>query len=316
MRYLVTGGAGFIGSNTVDELVRQGQSVVVLDDLSTGKEDNLAEVRDRVEFVRGSVTDLEMVREACREVDYVLHLAARTSVPRSLEDPLETNRVNVDGTLNVLVAARDAKVKRVVYAGSSSVYGETPTLPKLESMAPAPISPYGVSKLTGEVYGQLFQRVYGLAFVALRYFNVFGPRQDPSSPYSGVLSVFNLAMISGVQPTIYGDGEQSRDFTFVRNVVEANLLACRASGAAGLVFNVGMGNRYTLNQTLRLLGKISGMPAIAKYGPPRTADVRDSQADIAQARQILGYNPSIDFERGLRHTWEWYCSSRSLVAHA
>jgi nucleoside-diphosphate-sugar epimerase len=316
MRYLVTGGAGFIGSNTVDELVRQGQGVVVLDDLSTGKEDNLERVRDRVEFVRGSVTDLKMVREACRDVDYVLHLAARTSVPRSLEDPLETNRVNVDGTLNVLVAARDAKVKRVVYAGSSSVYGETPTLPKRESMTPAPISPYGVSKLTGEVYGGLFQRVYGLEFVALRYFNVFGPRQDPSSPYSGVLSVFNLAMISGVQPTIYGDGEQSRDFTFVRNVVEANLLACRASGAAGLVFNVGMGNRYTLNHTLHLLGKISGMPAIAKYGPPRTADIRDSQADIAQARQILGYNPGIDFEEGLKQTWEWYCSSRSLVAHA
>jgi nucleoside-diphosphate-sugar epimerase len=316
MRYLVTGGAGFIGSNTVDELVRQGQSVVVLDDLSTGKEDNLAGVRNRVEFVRGSVTDLETVRGACRGVDYVLHLAARTSVPRSLEDPLETNRVNVDGTLNVLVAARDAKVKRVVYAGSSSVYGEMPTLPKRENMTPAPISPYGLSKLTGEVYGRLFHRIYGLEFVALRYFNVFGPRQDPNSPYSGVLSVFNLAMISGVQPTIYGDGEQSRDFTFVRNVVEANLLACRASGAVGLVFNVGMGNRYTLNHTLQLLGKISGMPAIAKYGPPREADIRDSQADIGQARQILGYNPGVDFEEGLKHTWEWYCSSRSLAAHA
>jgi nucleoside-diphosphate-sugar epimerase len=206
MRYLVTGGAGFIGSNTVDELVHRGQSVVVLDDLSTGKEENLAGVRNRVEFIRGSVTHLETVREACRGVDYVLHLAARTSVPRSLKDPIETNRVNVDGTLNVLVAARDAKVKRVVYAGSSSVYGETPTLPKRESMTPAPISPYGVSKLTGEIYGRLFLRHYGLEFVALRYFNVFGPRQDPSSPYSGVLSVFNAAVINGDQPTIYGDG--------------------------------------------------------------------------------------------------------------
>ncbi len=241
VRYLVTGGAGFIGSNTVDELVLRGHSVVVLDDLSTGKEENLAGVRTQVNFIRGSVTDLETVHEACRDVDYVLHLAARTSVPRSLKDPIETNRVNVDGTLNVLVAARDAKVKRVVFAGSSSVYGETPTLPKRESMTPAPISPYGVSKLTGEVYGQLFQRIYGLEFVGLRYFNVFGPRQDPNSPYSGVLSVFNAAVISGEQPTIYGDGEQSRDFTFVRNVVDANLLACKAPDAPGLIFNVGTG---------------------------------------------------------------------------
>jgi nucleoside-diphosphate-sugar epimerase len=316
MRYLVTGGAGFIGSNTVDELVSRGHSVVVLDDLSTGKESNLDGVRNRVEFIRGSVTDLETVRGACRGVNYVIHLAARTSVPRSLKDPLTTNRVNVDGTLNVLVAARDAKAKRVVFAGSSSVYGETPTLPKRESMTPAPISPYGVSKLTGEFYGQLFQKLYGLEFVGLRYFNVFGPRQDPSSPYSGVLSVFNAAIMNGEQPMIYGDGEQSRDFTFVRNVVEANLLACRASDAAGLVFNVGTGNRYTLNDTLQLLEKISGMPANAKYGPPREADIRDSQADIGQARQILGYNPVIGFEEGLKHTWEWFCSSRTLVAHA
>jgi nucleoside-diphosphate-sugar epimerase len=315
-RYLVTGGAGFIGSNTVDELVRRGEQVVVLDDLSSGREVNLAGVRNRVEFLCGSVTDLETAREACRGVDYVLHLAARTSVPRSLKDPVETNRINVDGTLNILVAARDAKVKRVVLASSSSVYGETPTLPKRESMTPAPISPYGVSKLMGEVYGQLFQKLYGLEFVALRYFNVFGPRQDPSSPYSGVLSVFNAAVINGEQPTIYGDGEQSRDFTYVRNVVEANLLACRASEAAGLVFNVGTNNRYTLNQTLKLLGKISNMPAYPKYGPRREGDIRDSQADIARARQILGYNPAIDFEEGLKYTWEWFCSSRTLVAHA
>jgi UDP-glucose 4-epimerase len=315
-RYLVTGGAGFIGSNTVDELVRQGQSVVVLDDLSTGKEENLVSVRDRVEFIRGSVTDLDTVCEACRGVDYVLHLAARTSVPRSLKDPVETNRINVDGTLNVLVAARDAKAKRVVFAGSSSVYGETPTLPKRETMTPAPISPYGVSKLTGEVYGQLFQRIYGLEFVGLRYFNVFGPRQDPSSPYSGVLSVFNAAVMNGEQPTIYGDGEQSRDFTYVRNVVQANLLACTASDAPGLIFNVGTGNRYTLNHTLELLGNISGRPTNARYAPAREADIRDSQADIHQAQRILGYHPFIDFEEGLKHTWEWYCSSRSLVAHA
>jgi nucleoside-diphosphate-sugar epimerase len=238
--------------------------VVALDDLSTGKEENLAGVRNRIEFIRGSVTHLETVREACRGVDYVLHLAARTSVPRALKDPVETNRVNVDGTLNILVAARDAEVKRVVFAGSSSVYGEAPTLPKRESMTPAPISPYGVSKFMGEIHGQLFQRIYGLEFVGLRYFNVFGSQQDPNSPYSGVLSVFNAAVISGVQPTIYGDAEQSRDFTFVRNVVDANLLACKAGDALGLVFNVGTGNRYTLNHTLRLLGKISGMPANAK----------------------------------------------------
>jgi UDP-glucose 4-epimerase len=210
------------------------------------------------------------------------------------------------------VAARDAGVKRIVFASSSSVYGETPTLPKRETMTPAPISPYGVSKLTGEVYGRLFQRSYGLEFVALRYFNVFGPRQDPGSPYSGVLSVFNDALLNGNQPKIHGDGEQSRDFTFVRNVVEANLLACEASDAAGHVLNIGTGKHYTLNQTLQLLGKISGLPASAKYGPPREADIRNSQADIAQAREILGYQPQISFEEGLRNTWDWHRAARTL----
>src|ERR1700692_1135316 len=209
MRYLVTGGAGFIGSNTVDELVRRGPDVVGLDDLSSGKAENLIEVQDKVELLRHSVTDIDRLHEACRGVDYVLHLGARTSGPRSVKDPIETNRVNIDGTLNVLVAARDANVKRVVFAGSSSVYGETPTLPKNEKMPPAPISPYGVSKMVGEAYGRVFQRTYGLEFVGLRYFNVFGPRQDPGSPYSGVLSVFNAAVMNGEQPMIYGDGEQS-----------------------------------------------------------------------------------------------------------
>jgi nucleoside-diphosphate-sugar epimerase len=315
MRYLVTGGAGFIGSNIVDELVRRGHGVVVLDNLSSGKESNLAGVRDKIQFIRGSITDLEQVREACEGADYVLHLAARTSVPRSVKEPLETNAVNVDGTLNVLVAARDAKVRRVVFAGSSSVYGETPTLPKMESMTPAPISPYGVSKLTGEIYGQVFQRVYGMEFVSLRFFNVFGPRQDPGSPYSGVLSLFNTAVLEGTPPTIYGDGEQSRDFTYVANVVEANLLACEAKAAAGLVFNVGTGNRYTLNQTLQLLARISGKPVQAKYAPPREGDIRDSQASIALAQEKLGYNPRVGFEEGLQHTWEWYCSSRGVPSH-
>jgi nucleoside-diphosphate-sugar epimerase len=306
MRYLVTGGAGFIGSNTVDELVRRGHDVVVLDDLSSGRIENLARVKARIEFMEHSITDLDRVREACRGVDYVIHLAARPSVPRSVKDPLETNRVNVDGTLKVLLAARDARVKRVVFAGSSSVYGETETLPKRETIPPLPISPYGLSKLTGEMYGQVFQRVYGLEFVSLRYFNVFGPRQDPASPYSGVLSLFNAALMRGTRPTVNGDGEQSRDFTYIANVVQANLLACCASGAPGLAINVGTGNRYTLNQTLALLEGITGQPALANYAPPREGDIRHSQADISLARQVLGYNPRVGFKEGLSRTWEWF----------
>jgi nucleoside-diphosphate-sugar epimerase len=310
MRYLVTGGAGFIGSNTVDELVRRGQSVAVLDDLSTGRESNLTAVRDRVEFFRGSITDPEILRQACRGADYVLHFAARTSVPRSVKEPAETNQVNVDGTINVLLAARDAAVRRVVFAGSSSVYGETPTLPKREDMEPAPISPYGVSKLVGEMYGRVFQRVYGLEFVTLRYFNVFGPRQDPGSPYSGVLSLFITCMQKGAPPTVYGDGQQSRDFTFVENVVQANLLACETPGVAGGVFNAGTGCRYTLTHTLALLEKFAGHPSNAQYLEPRNGDIRDSQADISLARQKLGYDPRVGFEEGLRRTWDWYSASR------
>ena len=310
MRYLVTGGAGFIGSNTVDELVRRGQDVVVLDDLSSGKVENLIAVRGKVELLEHSVTDLDQLHRACRGIDYVLHLGARTSVPRSVKDPLESNRINVDGTLNVLVAARDAKVKRVVFAGSSSVYGETPTLPKREDMPAAPISPYGLTKLAGEIYGQIFQRCYGLEFVSLRYFNVFGPRQDPGSPYSGVLSLFNAAVLNGTQPTVHGDGEQSRDFTYVGNAVEANLLACEAKRAAGLAINIGTGSRYTLNQTLSLLEKITGRPANAKYGPPREGDIHDSQADISRAKDVLGYHPRIGFEEGLKHTWDWFYNSQ------
>jgi UDP-glucose 4-epimerase len=313
MRYVVTGGAGFIGSHSVDELVSHGHSVVVLDDLSSGKEKNLAGVRDKAEFVRGSIADLDVVRTVCRGADYVLHLAARTSVPRSVKDPLETNRINVDGTLNVLVAARDAHVRRIVFACSSSVYGETPTLPKRESMHPAPISPYGVSKLVGEIYGHVFQRTYGLEFVSLRYFNVFGPRQDPGSQYSGVLSLFNNAILEGKQPTIYGDGEQSRDFTYVANVAQANRLAFDAKQAAGQAFNVGTGNRYTLNQTLRLLEKITGKLVKANNAPPRDGDIRDSQADITLAEQKLGYNPHVGFEEGLRRTWEWFCTSQGVA---
>ncbi len=233
MRYVVTGGAGFIGSNTVDELVRRGESVVVLDDLSAGKEDNLAEVRNKISFIKGSINDLEAVRRAMHEADYVLHLAARTSVPRSIKDPIETNRTNIEGTLNVLVAARDAKVKRVVLAASSSAYGETPTLPKVETMQPQPISPYGITKYVGELYAQVFGKVYGLQNVCLRYFNVFGPRQDPTSPYSGVLAKFCTAFLEKTDPVVFGDGEQTRDFTYIDNVVQANLLACEAPAASG-----------------------------------------------------------------------------------
>jgi nucleoside-diphosphate-sugar epimerase len=309
VRYLVTGGAGFIGSNTVEELVRCGHEVVVLDNLSTGKEANLAGVRDRIEFIFASIAEPEKVHAACQGVDYVLHLAARTSVPRSMKEPAETNHINVDGTLNVLLAARDAKVRRVVFASSSSVYGETPTLPKRETMTPAPISPYAVTKHVGEIYGKLFQRIYGLEFVALRYFNVFGPRQDPNSPYSGVLSRFNAALLEDREPVVYGDGEQSRDFTFIANVVQANLLACTSQDVAGHVFNIGTGNRYTLNQTLQMLGGIIGRFGSAKYGPPRDGDILHSQADISEARQKLGYNPRVGFDEGLRRTWEWFCEN-------
>jgi nucleoside-diphosphate-sugar epimerase len=316
MRYLVTGGAGFIGSNTVDELVRRGHGVVVLDDLSAGKEDNLAEVRNKITFIKGSITDIEIVQKAMQQAEFVLHLAARTSVPRSVKDPIEANRINIDGTLNVLVAARDNKVKRVIFAASSSAYGETPVLPKVESMQPQPISPYGVTKYVGELYAQVFGRCYGLETVCLRYFNVFGPRQDPDSPYSGVLSRFASAFLNEEPPLIYGDGEQTRDFTYVDNAVQANLLACEAPGAAGKIFNVGTGQRVSLNQTLDLLRQVSGKQLAAKYDPPRDGDIRDSQADITQARDILQYEPTVLFEEGLQRTFEWYRTQQQLRSAA
>jgi nucleoside-diphosphate-sugar epimerase len=306
VRYLVTGGAGFIGSNIVDELVRRGHEVIVLDDLSTGAERNLASVRARIDLRVGSIVDLATVQAACQKVDYVLHLAARASVPKSVADPIETNRVNIDGTLNVLVAARDARVRRVVYAASSSAYGETPTQPKSETMPAEPISPYGVTKYVGELYAQVFGRVYGLENASVRYFNVFGPRQDPTSQYSGVLSRFMLAAIKGEPLTIYGDGEQSRDFTYVDNVVDETLRACEASGASGMVFNGGTGARITLNQVVKLLEKIISKKLQVKYNPPRAGDIRDSQADIALAKNVLGYTPRVMFEEGLARTWEWY----------
>jgi nucleoside-diphosphate-sugar epimerase len=306
MRYLVTGGAGFIGSNTVDELVRRGHSVVVVDDLSAGKEENLADSRSKITLIKGSITDLETMQRATQQADYVIHLAARTSVPRSVKDPLETNRINIEGTLNVLLAARDNKVRRVVIAASSSAYGETPTLPKKETMQPAPISPYGVTKYVAELYAFVFGRCYGLETVCLRYFNIFGPRQDPDSPYSGVLSRFATAFLDGEQPVVFGDGEQTRDFTYVENAVQANLLASEAPDAAGQTFNVGTGARISLNRTLELLRKISGKHLEAKYDPPREGDIRDSQADISRAKRSLGYEPSVEFEEGLQKTFDWY----------
>jgi nucleoside-diphosphate-sugar epimerase len=306
MRYLVTGGAGFIGSNTVDELVRRGHGVVVLDDLSSGKEDNLAEVRSKITFMKGSITDIEAVQKAMVQADYVIHLAARTSVPRSVKDPVDTNRINVDGTLNVLVAARDNKVKRVVFAASSSAYGDTPTLPKSEDMQPVPISPYGVSKYVGELYAQTFGRCYGLENVCLRYFNIFGPRQDPDSPYSGVLSRFSAAFLDSTPPVVFGDGEQTRDFTYVDNAVLANTLACEAPSASGRTFNVGTGHAVSLNQVLQMLQKASGKTLETKYEPSREGDIRDSLADIRLAKEFLGYEPAVLFEEGLERTYTWY----------
>jgi UDP-glucose 4-epimerase len=306
--YLVTGIAGFIGSSIARELLRRGESVRGIDNFSTGKPGTLADIRARIDFREVDLLDVASLAEACRDADYVLHQAAIPSVPRSVADPLETNRANIDGTLNLLVAARDAKVKRVVYASSSSLYGDTPELPKREDMTPNPISPYAVSKLTGEYYMTSFYRVYGLETVSLRYFNVFGPYQDPTSMYSGVLAIFISRMLAGEQPTINGDGEQSRDFTFIENTVQANLLACHApaNAVAGRAFNVATQRRVTLNQTYSLLQTLTGYRGAAKYGPERSGDIKHSLADITLAEKYLGYKPAIDFEEGLKRTVAWY----------
>ncbi|MGH9503924.1 MAG: SDR family oxidoreductase [Terriglobales bacterium] len=306
--YLVTGVAGFIGSTLARELLAQGEKVRGLDNFSTGKPENIAEVLNRIELHEADLLDLEALHRACQGVDYVLHQAAIPSVPRSVKDPLGNNRANVDGTLNLLVASRDARVKRVVYAASSSAYGDTPTLPKREDMAPNPNSPYAVAKLTGEYYMTCFYRCYGLETVCLRYFNVFGPRQDPFSPYSGVLARFITQMLKGEAPTIFGDGTQSRDFTYVDNVVAANLLACKAEGreAAGKVFNVATGTRTDLNQTCEILKKLTGYSGEVKYAPERAGDVKHSLADISRAQKHLGYQPTGSFEEGLSRTIAWY----------
>lgn len=303
--YLVTGGAGFIGSHLTEELRRRGERVRVVDSLITGKRKNLADVPG-VEFVEGDLGDLSVAKAAVQGVDYVLHQAAIPSVPRSVEDPITSNRANVDATLNVLVAARDAGVKRVLYAGSSSAYGNTPTLPKREDMPANPLSPYALQKLVGEQYMQMFTSLYGLETVTIRYFNVFGPRQDPSSPYSGVISVFAKALLENKAPTIYGDGEQTRDFTYVANVVDGVLRAVDAVGASGAVVNVATGSRISLNRLFEVMRELTGSSVKVNYGPARHGDVKDSQADISRARALLGYAPLVSFEEGLRHTIAWY----------
>jgi nucleoside-diphosphate-sugar epimerase len=305
--YLITGVAGFIGSTLARAVLAQGDQVRGVDNLSTGKRENISEIANRIEFCEADLLDLEAMQRACQGVDYVLHQAAIPSVPKSVLDPLGNNRANVDGTVNLLVAARDAKVKRVVYAASSSAYGDTPTLPKREEMPPNPISPYAVAKLASEYYMVSFYRCYGLETVCLRYFNIFGPRQDPTSPYSGVLAKFITQMLRGEQPTIFGDGKQSRDFTYIDNAVRANLLACKAgSDAAGRVFNVATGKRADLNETFELLKKITGFPGKVQYAPERGGDVKHSLADISSSEKYLGYKPTIHFEEGLRLTIEWY----------
>src|ERR1700693_5119551 len=310
-KYLVTGAAGFIGSSLVRALLERGDEVRGVDNFATGRRENLTEMLSRIDFHEADIVDLAAMHKACAGVDFVLHQAAIPSVPKSVLDPLGSNQANVDGTVNVLIAARDAKVKRLVYAASSSAYGDTPTLPKREDMKPDPISPYAVAKLASEHYLISFYRCYQLETVALRYFNIFGPRQDPSSPYSGVLAKFITVMLRGEQPSIYGNGEQSRDFTYIDNAVEANLLACKAPAAkvAGQMFNVATGRRVSLNETFKLLQPLTSYKGQPKYGPERGGDIKHSLADISKAEAGLGYKPKIDFEEGVRRTVEWYRKS-------
>src|ERR1700728_3022096 len=310
--YLITGIGGFIGSSLARALLSRGEHVRGVDNFSTGNPENISEILDRIDFRKADILDLGAMHKACAGVDFVLHQAAIPSVPKSVLDPLGSNQANIDGTVNVLVAARDATVKRVVYAASSSAYGDTPTLPKHESMTPDPISPYAVAKLASEHYMISFYRCYGLETVALRYFNIFGPRQDPSSPYSGVLAKFITQMLAGQQPTIFGDGEQSRDFTYIDNAVEANLLACKAPAAqaAGKVFNVATGRRITLNETFKLLRGLTSYSGSPIYGAQRGGDIKHSLADISLAEKNLGYKPKVSFEDGLRRTVDWYRSPR------
>jgi nucleoside-diphosphate-sugar epimerase len=308
---LITGGAGFIGSHIASGLVKAGARVRIIDDLSTGYRENLEEIGGDVDFVLGSLADESALRKAIEDVELVFHEAAIPSVPRSVENPRQTHRASVDSTFSLLMASRDSGVKRVIYAASSSAYGDQPTLPKTETMLPQPLSPYAVAKLVGEYYCQVFTRVYGLETVSLRYFNVFGPRQDPSSQYSGVISRFISALLSDQQPVIYGDGEQSRDFTYIDNVVAANLKAVDTTKGIGQVINIANGERITLNQLLGQLKRLTGMNnAQADYRDPRKGDVRDSLADISRAREMLDFAPQVDLQTGLKLTMDWWKNSR------
>ena len=312
-QYLITGGAGFIGSHLAEELVRRGNRVRVVDSLVTGKRRNVEHIPE-VEFVEGDLAEFAVAEGAVEGMDYVLHQAAIPSVPRSVKDPITTNRANIDGSINILVAARDAGVKRLVYAGSSSAYGNTPTLPKREDMTPSPLSPYALQKLVAEQYCQMFTRLYGFETVTIRYFNVFGPRQDPGSPYSGVISLFATALLEGRQPIIYGDGEQTRDFTYVSNVVDGVLRACEAPKAAGEVINVGTGRRISLNALLQVMNGIVGTNLQPIHKEARAGDVRDSQADITKATNLLRYTPIVPLEEGLKHTLAWCRAGSSATA--
>lgn len=313
-RYLVTGGAGFIGSNLVERLVAEGKKVRVIDNLATGKVSNLDPFFDRIEFVNGDIRYLNTVMEAMNDVDYVLHQAALPSVPRSIETPLESNDVNTNGTLNLLYAAKEASVKRFVYAASSSAYGESETLPKIESMQTSPLSPYAVNKLSGEYNCKAFYNVYGLKTVALRYFNIYGPKQDPNSYYSAVIPKFIKELLTGKQPIIFGDGEQSRDFTFIENVLNANLLACVAPEKAfGRVMNCACGERITLNQLALELKKLLEVDIDPKHGEPRAGDIKHSLADISLAKELIGYEPKIHIAEGLEKTVKWFLSNKHVL---
>lgn len=305
--YLVTGAAGFIGRSIAAELLARGKKVRGIDNFVTGKRENLLGL-EAMDFIEADINDAAAVSAACRGVECIFHEAAIPSVPRSIEDPVTSNHAGVSGTVQLLVAAKDAKVRRVVYAGSSSVYGNTPTLPKQEQMQPSPISPYAVSKLAGELYMQSFARVYGLETVVIRYFNVFGPYQDPTSHYSGILAIFTMKMLAGEVPTIYGDGEQSRDFTFIQNVVHGNLLASEAPAdrVSGKVFNIATGNRVTLNQTVEILRRATGYTGEVRYGAERSGDVKHSLADISRAKEAFGYEPLVSFNEGIERTVAWY----------
>jgi UDP-glucose 4-epimerase len=315
-RYLITGIAGFIGSTLAHTLVEQGHEVRGIDNLSTGSLENLAAIRRDISFEKMDLQDLGGLKAACEGADYVLHQGALASVPRSVADPIGTHESNINGTLNLLTAARDAKVRRVVYAASSSAYGDQPTQPKQEDMLPMPLSPYAVQKLTGEYYIQAFYRAYGLEGICLRYFNIFGPRQAADSPYSGVIAQFTYKMMAGETPTIFGDGLTSRDFNYVDNAVSANLLACVAPSAVatGRVFNIGTGKSQTLNEVYAAIAEQLGFTANPKYGPPREGDIRHSLANIERAKRDLGYQPKVQFREGLRKTVEWYLEEKEKSA--